>query len=394
VDSDDFTETEQIFGRAEARLLLFDGAWQQKFGAAATSADRRSVESGTTSESTGTKGRLDYQSTFVFDTSTLADAAHSLSFYAEREHQDFRNRSEGFPSADQYRDSTDYGYVGEYRVGLWDRLFLSAALRFDDNERFEDATTYRATAAYVFPGSGTRLHGSYATGATNPTFFELFGFDPNTFVGNPDLKPETSKGWDAGIEQKLLGDRVVLDVTYFETDLRDEIQTAFLPGFRSTPVNLSGKSTRRGIEVAAQARVTDAFDLSGWTPSSRTAGPKSGVRSTWRAPTRTIASSTGGRTSISASTITAAPSTTSSSTARTGSVSAWKTMCWSISQRRIGSRTVSNSSAASRTCSMRIIRTSTGSIRRGLVPMPVSGWPLTHRDRMLLSPVGAMRGTA
>lgn len=263
VDSDDFTETEQIFGRAEARLLLFDGAWQQKFGAAATRADRRSVESGTTSESTGTKGRLDYQSTFVFDTSTLADAAHSLTFYAEREHQDFRNRSEGFPSADQYRDSTDYGYVGEYRLGLWDRLFLSAALRFDDNERFEDATTYRATAAYVFPGSGTRLHGSYATGATNPTFFELFGFDPNTFVGNPNLKPETSKGWDAGIEQKLFGDRVVLDVTYFETDLRDEIQTAFLPGFRSTPVNLSGKSTRRGIEVAAQARVTDAFDLSG-----------------------------------------------------------------------------------------------------------------------------------
>ena len=67
VDSDDFTETEQIFGRAEARLLLFDGAWQQKFGAAATRADRRSVESGVTSESTGTKGRLDYQSTFLFD---------------------------------------------------------------------------------------------------------------------------------------------------------------------------------------------------------------------------------------------------------------------------------------------------------------------------------------
>jgi len=263
VDSDDYTETEQIYGRAEARLSLFDGAWQQKLGAAMTRADRDTVESGTTSESTGTKGKLDYQSTFLFDTPTLADAAHSLTFYVEREHQDFRNRSEGFPSADQYRGTTDHGYVGEYRVGLWDQLFLSAALRFDDNERFEDATTYRGTAAYVVPGSGTRLHASYATGATNPTFFELFGFDPNTFVGNPDLKPETSKGWDAGVEQKFLDDRVLIDVTYFETDLRDEIQTAFLPGFLATPVNLSGKSTRRGIEVTAQARVTDAFDLAG-----------------------------------------------------------------------------------------------------------------------------------
>lgn len=263
VDSDNDYETEQLYGRAQARLRLFDGAWEQVIGAAVTRADRNNRENGEiTSETTGTKGKLDYQSTFLFDTDQLADASHSLTFYAEREHEDFRNRSASFPAANQYRDTTDYGYVAEYRVGLWEQLFLSGALRFDDNEQFKDATTWRATAAYVLPEWGTRFHGSYGTGVTNPTFFELFGFDPGTFIGNPDLKPEKSEGWDVGIEQKFLDDRLSIDVTYFEADLQDEIQTAFLPSFESTPVNLSGESKRRGVEATARARLTEELDLS------------------------------------------------------------------------------------------------------------------------------------
>lgn len=264
IDSDDGYETEQIYGRALARLRLFDGAWEQVFGTAVTRADRDTLQDGAvTSESTGTKGKLDYQSTFVFETEQIADAAHSLTFYAEREHEDFRNRSASFPAANQYRDTTNYGYVAEYRLGLWDQLFLSGALRFDDNDQFKDATTWRGTAAYVLPESGTRLHGSYGTGVTNPTFFELFGFDPGTFIGNPDLKPETSEGWDIGIEQNFFRERLVVDVTYFEADLRDEIQTAYLPTFETTPVNLSGRSKRRGVEVSAKARVSETLDLSG-----------------------------------------------------------------------------------------------------------------------------------
>ena len=72
-----------------------------------------------------------------------------------------------------------------------------------DNDGFRDATTWRATAAYVLPEAGTRFHGSYATGVTNPTFFDLFGFDPGSFAGNPNLEPEKSDGWDVGVEQAL-----------------------------------------------------------------------------------------------------------------------------------------------------------------------------------------------
>ena len=50
---------------------------------------------------------------------------------------------------------------------------MSGSVRHDDNDVFENATTYRATGAYLFPGWGTRLHGSYGTGIKNPTFLDL-----------------------------------------------------------------------------------------------------------------------------------------------------------------------------------------------------------------------------
>ena len=109
---------------------------------------------------------------------------------------------------------TNQGHSAEYQIGLWDQLFLSGSLRYDDNERFKDTTTYRITAAHVLEGSGTRFHGSYGTGVKNPTLSHLF--QQFGRVGpNPDVEPEESKGWDIGVEQNLLEDRLSLDITYF-----------------------------------------------------------------------------------------------------------------------------------------------------------------------------------
>lgn len=265
IDSDNEYESEQLYGRAQARLRLFDGAWEQVIGTAYTRSDRENFEDGArTTASLGTKTKFDYQSTFSFATPSFAGADHVLTFYAEREEEYFRNRTEGFPAANQNQETADHGFVGEYRLGLWDRLFLAGAIRFDDNDGFRDATTWRATAAYVLPEAGTRFHGSYATGVTNPNFFELFGFNPGTFQGNPNLKPEKSESWDVGIEQQFLEGRFTLDVTWFQADLQDEITTIYpAPTFIGTPVNLSGESKRWGIEIAGKARVTDDFDLTG-----------------------------------------------------------------------------------------------------------------------------------
>ena len=80
--------------------------------------------------------------------------------------------------------------VAEYRGQLAEHFYYSLGLRQDNNDLFDDAATYRATGAYLFREAGTRLHASLASGVTNPGFFELYGFFPGSFVGNPDTMAE------------------------------------------------------------------------------------------------------------------------------------------------------------------------------------------------------------
>jgi vitamin B12 transporter len=128
-------------------------------------------------------------------------------------------------------------------------------LRHDDNERFDDADTYRAQASYAFD-SGTRLHAAAGSGIKAPGIFELFGFDPGSFEGNPNLKPERSEGWEAGYEQTLFAGAARFDLTYFEATLQDEIFTDFVgPSFIAVPGNRDTESEQSGVEVSAEAQL-------------------------------------------------------------------------------------------------------------------------------------------
>ncbi len=182
-----------------------------------------------------------------------------LTVALEHEREKFRQRGVaspfGDPNQDQELDNT--GAVLEYLANPTPKLALSGSVRHDDNSDFENATTYRLSAAYaVLPGI-TRLHASWGTGRKTPTFIERYGYYPDLFIGNPGLAPEESEGWDAGVEQFLIGGRLRIDATYFRADLTDEIN-----GFVFDPVsgaftaaNEPGKSRRRGVEVALDAEL-------------------------------------------------------------------------------------------------------------------------------------------
>lgn len=97
-----------------------------------------------------------------------------------------------------------------WQVPIGERLILSLGGRHDE---VNDVTfnTWRATAAYLIPETGTKLRASRGTGGKAPTLFQLFA---PTF-GNPDLTPERSIGWDAGIDQTLFDGRLTLSATVF-----------------------------------------------------------------------------------------------------------------------------------------------------------------------------------
>ncbi|MCW0181869.1 MAG: TonB-dependent receptor [Zavarzinia sp.] len=241
----DGTET---FARGQARLALLDGRWTQRLGVSHFRNDVDYTAPGLWPDSTlwGETTKYDYQSNLSFDTGS--DLSHTVTAAIEYQHDEI----------DSYvqQDMAQTSYVAQYQLALFDALSLTGALRRDANDKFEDATTYRLTAAYDLAATGTKLRTSYGTGVKNPTINELYGYG-GSYIGNPDLQPEKAKGWDVGLDQMLFGDRLSFGLTYFDQRISNEITTVYLYDpftgvfLGSTPQNDPATSRHRGIEVEA-----------------------------------------------------------------------------------------------------------------------------------------------
>ncbi len=248
-DADEYTRSENLYLTGGARLKLFDGAWQHAVSVALTDVKGNTFDYGAFSfGSIGRAINVSYQTDATIN-DTAHNLSHALTGLVEVKADTYENK-QGFPGpANQRKTATDVGYVGEYRLGIYDQVFLSGALRFDNNDLFQNATTYHLAAAWQIPNSGVKLRASYGTGFAKPGFYELFGFDPTSFVGNPNLKPETSRGWDVGTDISLIEGRAYFSFSYFSSNLRNEIFTNFAV-FPFTAGNRAGISTRRGAEFS------------------------------------------------------------------------------------------------------------------------------------------------
>ncbi len=182
-----------------------------------------------------------------------------MTLAADFERETFRNLPPAGPQPlSTTREFENTGLVAEYRFSAGERFAIGGAIRHDANDRFGDATTYRASAS-VRVADPLRMRAAYGTGIKNPTPFELYGFSNSSsvFVGNPNLLPEKSKGWEAGADLVFAGDKVRIGATYFDSRLTDEIYFAFSPTFVSSPGNRTTDSTQHGIEVFLAARIDD-----------------------------------------------------------------------------------------------------------------------------------------
>jgi vitamin B12 transporter len=110
---------------------------------------------------------------------------------------------------------------------------------------------------------GLKIRGSAGTGSKAPTFTERFGYYPDYFIGNAGLMPETSRGWELGLETDFNGDTLRLGAAWFDQTLEDEIDGfVFDPDtFLFTAANRAEQSRRQGIEVELDADLSDALAL-------------------------------------------------------------------------------------------------------------------------------------
>lgn len=185
---------------------------------------------------------------------------HLLIAAIDHQEEDFRARDTNFfGGTDQDRSRNLTAFVGEWRAEWNQAIVTDLAVRHDDFSAFADETTFRASVL-VRPGGGFILHGSYGEGVAQPTFYDLYGFFPGSFVGNPDLKPETSRGWEAGV--RWSNGKLALGINGFSSRLRNEIVDTFDPvTFLSGTANATGRSKRDGIELSASWRHADWLNL-------------------------------------------------------------------------------------------------------------------------------------
>ncbi|MGQ0540092.1 MAG: SusC/RagA family TonB-linked outer membrane protein [Gemmatimonadaceae bacterium] len=149
------------------------------------------------------------------------------------------------------------GFFVEEAAAINDRLFLTAAVRSDQNSAFgtnfqrvlypKGSLSWIVSDEGFFPSLGwlnqLRLRLAAGTSGVQPgpndalrtfaaTTANIRGVDVPAVVsgdiGNPDLKPERSSEFEGGFEAKLLNDRVSLDVTYYRKKTRDALIDAIV----------------------------------------------------------------------------------------------------------------------------------------------------------------------
>ena len=114
---------------------------------------------------------------------------------------------------------------------------LNVGWRNDDSDDFASERSYQL-GTVLHANLNTRLHLNYATAFRAPSLIDRFrDFPAFNFSANPNLKPETSRSWEAGIEQNWLKWRYGL--TYFNTEIDDLITFTVIDpsNFTSTLLN-------------------------------------------------------------------------------------------------------------------------------------------------------------
>ena len=251
VDSPGVRFTNNAFhALVSAEYSALDGRWINALSGQFTDVRRRGRDAeGPDSGDDGRRWRGSFTSSLRLATGAIT---HRITAAVDAEREEYRNATPSPFAFDGWRDAGNVGLVGQYGLTAGG-LVVGASIRQDLNNRFADTTTWRVEGSQLLP-LGTRLHGAYGTGVKNPGFFDLFGYADGRYIGNPALRPERSKGWEAGVEQRL-GRGTTLDATWFKSRLTDEIRIIYTaPAFTATPVNRDTDSTQEGLEIALHAQ--------------------------------------------------------------------------------------------------------------------------------------------
>ena len=259
-DAADYGKTQQFIGYAGLNFSLADGRMQNRIAYQATDTDRDTFSGplgapAPASEFKGENQRVEYQGSWKF-----SDAVAAV-FGAQHEKSEMH--SDSAPTFAEVKMDSVYAQVqAEVAPGLT----LTAGDRYDDHDTFGSHHSPQIAAAWALQ-SGTILRASWGEGFKAPTLYQLY-----SDYRNPDLGPETSTGWDAGVEQRFMENRASVRATYFQRNTHNRIGFLNCPDPGNTICSLPGHSpfgyyenTARnkanGVELEGAITFTDRASL-------------------------------------------------------------------------------------------------------------------------------------
>ena len=255
IDSFDFTAgliddlvranlSQQFMNRIQLRSLGWDGIIENKVGFNVTDYRRQDTAVQFPFEASDFHGQsrhVDWQSNVVLTENQL------LSMGVDYLHEVASS------NVNPEREQFNTGLYLQDQVVLADNWFASIGFRWDAHSAAGSASTYRISSRYLSPATGTEFHGSLGTGFRAPALAENF------FAGgNPALRPETSKGWDVGLQQSFLEGVIVVDATYFRNDFENLIDFDFI----SFTLQNIGQARAAGVEVTGTCLLTEQATVS------------------------------------------------------------------------------------------------------------------------------------
>jgi vitamin B12 transporter len=242
------SKNRQFVGYVGAQFDLADGRFKNRISYARTDIMRIGTDTVVFSfnnfDVKGTIDRFEYHGAF-----DMADAA-TIVFGAEHERTDASTSFEGAP-ADVARNEVTSGF-GQLILRPLTGLTLTGGVRYDDYSDYGGQTTLGGNAAYTPNGGDTVLRATYAEGFRAPTLSE--GQPP---FGNPDLRPETARNFDLGVEHRFLDGKAQVFATYFNRRSTDQITFSFVT-FQSENI---GRVKTEGVELGFALQPTDRLSI-------------------------------------------------------------------------------------------------------------------------------------
>jgi len=253
---------EEFFVRGQGRLNLLNNKWNQKFGLTFFRNVRKysfdsSAASFYSSNSLydGKKYKADWQNDLYFFKNNIITAG--IEFELEESASEYYLftylNPPDYASIFPKKSVNTTGIFIQDQIKLDESFFTTLGARYDHHNQFGSVFTYRIAPAYIFWKTGTKLKANFGTGFKAPSLFYLF--DPA--YGNPNLNPEKSLGWDAGVEQFFWKEGFSIGVTYFFNKFEDMF--GFDPvTFKTININ---KAETNGVEIFAKASLIYGFDI-------------------------------------------------------------------------------------------------------------------------------------